>query len=230
MAFQMIHMEIAYRLLERIPQIPNAAEFILGSVAPDSVHMNPDYNVSMKVKSHMFEGCGKWGDTQDYQLWKRNINSFCEIVALKADSYRDFGIGICVHCLTDYWNDIKIWRKLQSENIPPMNIDTFKKAYYPEAQGIDLWLYQNSKNTKLIRKMLSEAIALNIEGIVNKEDIERQRNHLLNTQYNADMVEISTYRYLSANDISDFIEFTVNDIAKTILRWLREYDANFECI
>ena len=73
MAFQMIHMEIAYRLLERIPQIPNAAEFILGSVAPDSVHMNPDYNVSMKVKSHMFEGCGKWGDTQDYQLWKRNI-------------------------------------------------------------------------------------------------------------------------------------------------------------
>lgn len=127
--------------------------------------------------------------------------------------------------MTDYWNDIKIWRKLQSENIPPMNIDTFKKAYYPEAQGIDLWLYQNSKNTKLIRKMLSEAIALNIEGIV-----ERQRNHLLNTQYNADMVEISTYRYLSANDISDFIEFTVNDIAKTILRWLREYDANFECI
>ena len=68
MAFQMIHMEIAYRLLERIPQIPNAAEFILGSVAPDSVHMNPDYNVSMKIKSHMFEGCGKWGDTQDYQL------------------------------------------------------------------------------------------------------------------------------------------------------------------
>ena len=53
MAFQMIHMEIAYRLLERIPQIPNAAEFILGSVAPDSVHMNPDYNVSMKVKSHI---------------------------------------------------------------------------------------------------------------------------------------------------------------------------------
>ena len=69
--------------------------------------------------------------------------------------------------------------------------------------------------------MLSEAIALNIEGIVNKEDIERQRNHLLNTQYNADMVEISTYRYLSANDISDFIEFTVNDIAKTILRWFK---------
>ena len=80
MAYQMIHMEIAYRLLKRIPQISNAAEFILGSVAPDCVHMNPDYNVNMKVRTHMFEGCGQWGDTQDYQLWKRNINSFYEIM------------------------------------------------------------------------------------------------------------------------------------------------------
>ncbi len=225
MSFQMIHMEIAYRLLKRIPQISNTEEFILGSVAPDSVHMNPDYNVSMKIKSHMFEGCGKWSDTQDYQLWKRNISSFCKIAVMKGHAYRDFGIGICVHCLTDYWNDKKIWRKLQGENIPPMNIEEFKKAYYPEAKGIDLWLYQNSKNTKLIRRMLSEAIALNVEGILNKEDIERQRNHLLNTQYNVDKVDISTYHYLSANDIFDFIEFTVNDIAKTILSWLREYDA-----
>ena len=228
MAFQMIHMEIAYRLLKRIPQISNAAEFILGSVAPDSVHMNPNYNISMKVKSHLFEGCGTWSDTQDYQRWKRNINSFCKTIAGKEHAYRDFGIGICVHCLTDYWNDLKIWRKLQSENIPPMNIDAFKKAYYPEAQGIDLWLYQNSKNTKIIRKMLSEAVALNVEGIVNKEDIERQRNHLLNTQYHVDMVDLSTYQYLSANDIHDFIEFTVNDIAETILKWFREYNANYK--
>lgn len=84
MAFQMIHMEIAYRLLKHIPQLSNAAEFILGSVAPDSVHMNPNYNVGMKVKSHLFEGCGKWSDTQDYQQWKRNINSFYKIIAGKA--------------------------------------------------------------------------------------------------------------------------------------------------
>jgi len=213
-------MEIAYRLLERIPQISNAPEFILGSVAPDSVHMNPDYDVNMKVRSHMFDGCGKWGDTQDYQLWKRNINSFCEIVAGKGHAYRDFGIGICLHCLTDYWNDIKIWRKLQSKNIPPMSIDEFKKAYYKEARGIDLWLYQNSENTKLIRKMLSEALAMDVEGIIGKEDVERQRNHLLNIQYDVDVVDISKYHYLSANDIADFIEFTVNDIAETILGWL----------
>ena len=228
MAFQMIHMEVAYRLLNRIPQISNAAEFILGSVAPDSVHMNPNYNIDMKMKSHLFEGCGKWSDTQDYQRWKRNIHHFCEMIAGKEDAYRDFCIGICVHCLTDYWNDLKIWRKLQSKYIPSMNIDTFREAYYPEARGIDQWLYQNSKNTKFIRKMLSEALAMDVEGITNKEDLERQRNHLLNTQYDVDRVDISKYQYLSANDIEDFIEFTVNDIAETISEWLGEYDTTFE--
>ncbi len=128
--------------------------------------------------------------------------------------------------MTDYWNDIKIWRNLQRRNIPPMNIDEFKKAYYPEAQGIDIWLYQNSKNTKVIRKMLSEALAMDIEGIIHKEDVERQRNHLLNIQYDVDRVDISNYQYLSANDIHEFIEFTVNDIAETILEWLEECETN----
>ena len=44
------------------------------------------------------------------------------------------------------------------------------------------------------------------------------------------MVDISKYQYLSANDIEDFIEFTVNDIAETILGWLGGYDINCENI
>ncbi|MBD5476730.1 MAG: hypothetical protein HDR17_12250, partial [Lachnospiraceae bacterium] len=99
-------------------------------------------------------------------------------------------------------------------------------AYYPEAQGIDIWLYQNSKNTKVIRKMLSEALAMDVEGIIHKEDVERQRNHLLNIQYDVDKVDISNYQYLSANDIHEFIEFTVNDIAETILEWLLQSQLN----
>ena len=223
MAFQMIHMEIAYRLLNRIPQIENPAEFILGSVAPDSVHMNPNYDVSMKVKSHMFKGCGTWSDTQDYQRWNSNINNvFCEYaMTKKGQAYRDFVIGLCVHCLTDYWNDLKIWKKLQSENIPPMDFEEFKEAYYPEAKGIDLWLYQNSKNTKTIRKMLTNAVAIEVEGLVNKADIERQRSYLLNIQYDVDTVDISKYRFLSASDIDAFIDLAVNEIAEIIITWVK---------
>lgn len=226
MSYQMIHMEVAYRLLEQIPPIENAAEFVLGSVAPDSVHMNPAFDITMKVKSHMFEGCGKWSDTQDYQRWRSNIKGvFCTVLAEKERTdYRDFGIGLCVHCLTDYWNDIKIWRKLQKECIPPMKFEAFREAYYQEARGIDRWLYQNSKNTEAIREMLSKAKSFDVEGLARKEYIEQQRDHLLNVQYDVETVDISKYCFLSADVIEEFIDYVVNDIAKTISSWLLNWE------
>lgn len=222
MAFQMIHMEIAYRLLERLPQLENAAEFLFGSVAPDSVHMNPAYQVDMKVKSHMFAGCGQWSDTQDYRRWVQNIEQvFRETVCgSEAKAYRDFAAGMCVHCLTDYWNDLKIWRTLQRRYIPPMKLEEFRGAYYPEARGLDWWLYQNSPNTPAITKLLAEAAAIEVAGLVKKEDMERQRNHLLHIQYQVEAVDISEYRFLSADSMEAFVEATVNEIGETVLTWL----------
>lgn len=221
MSYQMIHMEVAYRLLEQIPLIENAAEFILGSVAPDCVHMNPDYNVNIKIKSHMFEGCGKWSDTQDYRRWNNNIRSnFYAIFAeQERTDYRDFVLGLCVHCLTDYWNDIKIWKRLQNEYIPPMKLEEFKEAYYREARGIDIWLYQNSRNTETIRAILSRAKAFEVEGLVRKEYLEKQRDHLLNVQYDVDTVDISKYHFLSASVIEVFIDAVVNEIAEQVKSW-----------
>lgn len=215
MSYQMIHMEIAYRLLERMPQIKNKDGFILGAVAPDSVHMNSCYCIDRKIKSHMFEDCGEWGDTRDYQRWERNMKAFYTHVAIKEkrEYQRDFLLGMCVHCLTDYWNDIKIWRKLQKEFIPPMQLTEFRDAYYPEARGIDLWLYQTSIHTGNIRELLLSAQPIAIEGFINKDDLEKQKSHLLNTQYRGEKVDISEYHFLSGRMLEAFMEFTVADIA-----------------
>ncbi|MCM1261084.1 MAG: hypothetical protein NC313_00075 [Butyrivibrio sp.] len=220
MSYQMIHMETAYRILKRMPTIKHMptieheAEFILGSVAPDSVHMNEDYNIDMKVRSHMFEGCGEWSNTQDYKRWRDNIRAVLKKYAAgwEESGFKDFVLGLCVHCLTDYNNDVKMWRAFQKEYIPPMSLPKFKEAYYVEAKGIDLWLYQNSRHSKTIMELLKNAASFDVEGLVKREDIEKQRNHLLYTQYNVDTIDISGYRFLSAGRIEDFIESTVEDI------------------
>lgn len=125
----MIHMEIAYRLLQYLPQVEYPAEFILGSVAPDAVHMDPHFDVDRKVKSHLFEDCGPWGDTQDYARWRRNIETFFEkAVAVEAEPVRrDFALGICIHCLTDYWNDLRIWREAQRLYLPAWHLRNLRK-------------------------------------------------------------------------------------------------------
>ena len=218
MAYQMIHLEVAYRLLECLSttkyQILYPAEFILGAVAPDSVHMRSDYEVEMKVKSHLFENCGPWGDTQDYEQWILNIQNFfaSHVVNRMQSIERDFALGKCVHCLTDYCNDLKIWRRLQKENIPPMDLESFREAYYPEARGIDLWLYQNSSNTHKIMELLANAEVFDYEDLVCATDIEKTKNHLLFTQYAVDQIGIADYRFLSASFLEDFLESTVKDI------------------
>lgn len=221
MSLQMIHMEIAYRLLEYLPQIEHPAEFILGSVAPDAVHMNPDYDVKSKVKSHLFKNCGMWGDTLDYEQWRSNIEAYLERItaAQEEPARRDFELGICVHCLTDRWNDIRIWRKAQSEFLPAMTFEEFKEDFYREQRSIDNWLYQNSENTPHIRKLLADAESFVIEDLVDGEEIEILRKHLLTVQYNVEKVDITNNRFFTVEKIEDFMAFTVDAIRETLARW-----------
>lgn len=218
MSLQMIHMEIAYRLLEYLPQIKHPAEFILGSVAPDAVHMNPAYDVSSKVKSHLFKDCGMWGDTLDYEQWRSNIDDYFEgIVTVQEEpARRDFMLGICVHCLTDRWNDIRIWRKAQSEFLPTMTFEVFKEAFYREQRSIDNWLYQNSENTAQIRRLLSDAESFAIEDLVDREELEELRKHLLYVQYDVKKVDITNNCFFTTERIEAFIAFTVNAIRETL--------------
>ena len=214
MAYQMIHMEVAYRLLKIWNRVRDPAEFILGSVAPDSVHMAKDYAVERKIRSHLFEGCGEWSNTQDYERWNSNILNFWGKFGKEAETSKEqaFILGVCVHCFTDYYNDLNIWRKLQGRYVPPMTLEQFREAYYPEARGIDRWLYQHSSHTEEIRNLLEAGQPYCLCGILQTEQIERQKYHLLYEQYEGEKEDISGYRFLSAEKIEEFVETTVSKI------------------
>lgn len=214
MAYQMIHMEIAYQLLQRMGRMNCGADFILGSVAPDSVHMNPDYRVSEKVRSHLFAGCGEWSDTQDYERWSRNMLQFWENYGstLQSQEERAFAAGVCVHCFTDYCNDQRIWRRLQREKLPNMSFTHFCEIYYPEAKGIDQWLYQHSEHRDRIRKLLQEGHPFELNGLLHAEEIRCQQHHLLYEQYEMASVDISEYQFLSEKSMMEFIAETVQRI------------------
>lgn len=222
MSFQMIHMEIAYRVLERSQKIHHSAEFILGTVAPDAVHMAPVYKIEEKVSSHLFEGCGEWSNTQDYQRWDQNIKDFYRNIVCDAKDpiYHDFLLGICVHCLTDYRNDVRIWNRLQKYNVPPMEFEVFRNVYYQEANGIDQWLYQNSTHREEIREMLLQATSFHIPGMVEKVNLDKQREHLLNVQYaDTEKIEVSDYQFLNPVMIESFIETAVTEIIEKLEDW-----------
>ncbi len=224
MSGQITHMVIAHRLIGKFGIDEGKEEFILGSVAPDSVHFSDDY-LPKKIHSHLFENCGPWGDTQDYDNWIMNIKAFHNrYVVNETDRIkRCFLLGIVVHCLTDYWNDLLIWRALQKKMIPPMNYDEFKEAYYPESFRVDRWLYQNSQNAGEIMKLLSDSKEFDFEDYLRKSEICKMKDHLINEQYNLpDPIDVSGHKYYPADMILHFVE----EVPSRICMQLKEFQQN----
>lgn len=225
MAGQITHMEIAYKLIDRLKITEGKAEFILGSVAPDSVHFDEDY-LSKKIHSHLFENCGPWGDTQNYDNWIINIKAFWNKYVVKEnDNIRKaFCIGIVVHCLTDYWNDLLIWRALQKEMIPPMTYDGFKEEYYPESNRIDRWLYQNIQDKDDIMQLLEDSREEDFEDYVKASCMTKMKRHLIDVQYNLpDPIDVSGHKYYKSDMIFKF----VSEVPDRICEQVKEFEDSF---
>ncbi|WP_022748773.1 zinc dependent phospholipase C family protein [Lachnobacterium bovis] len=220
MAFQMVHMEVAYRMLKYMPDMKYKEDFILGSVAPDSVHMETVYKVEDKIDSHLFWGCGPWAKTTDSEKWKNNILDFWEKSKEIKDVSREFLMGYAVHCLTDYCNDLNVWIALKNKSKIPE--EELKKLFYPEARGIDQWLFLNSPNAKNIMELLEKGRAFSIENKVKKEMIEKEKLHLLNRQYKTDLTDevranlrdeiVNNYRFVPPEFMEKFLNQTAKDL------------------
>lgn len=209
MAFQMVHMEIAYRLMERLEIEHGREAFLLGCVAPDSVHFRFPYKVEDKIHTHLFEDCGPWGDTQDYERWIENMKAFWEKYGRKEQdvSRKSFLLGIYVHCLTDYCNDKLIWRTLQNKFIPPMTDAEFKNAFYREAQQVDKWLFQNSEHTEEICRLLRNSTEFDLDGYLLAQDIRKMKTHLLENQYHfTEKVIVDGFKYYQAERLLGFVD------------------------
>jgi hypothetical protein len=186
MAGQMTHMEVAYRVAEKIEITEGLAEFILGSVAPDAI-------------SDTVPFWDKYGATETDEKRKMLL------------------LGICVHCLTDHWNDLLIWRKAQKMCMPPLTRDEFKAVYYPDMNKVGLWLYQNSEHTPEIFRLLSESAEIEIGDYTHEEDLRDIKSHLINVQYNvSEPVDVSDCKYCTAEQMLEFIDIFTDRIVDRI--------------
>ena len=208
MAGQMTHMEIAYNLAEIMGIDEGRAEFILGSIAPDAVPFTEPLRAE-KIHTHLFENCGPWGDTQDYEQWLVNIKDFRgKYVKDEQDTRKKmFLLGICVHCFTDYWNDLMIWRVAQKRMMPPMNFEEFKAAYYPEAQRLGVWQFQNSPRAKEIMELMMASEEYDFEDYTKIADLKNIKDWLLNVQFNVpEKVDVSGHKYYTKEMLLEFTD------------------------
>lgn len=102
MPFPMIHMEVA-RLVKAKCGIGNTAQYYLGTIAPDAVHIRAGMSGEDKKAAHLCTDGAAWGEVTDNAGWRDNVLDF---LRTNTAGDRDFLLGYCVHILTDiYWNE-----------------------------------------------------------------------------------------------------------------------------
>lgn len=203
MPFAMTHLSIAYNILSNTPQIKKPCDFMLGAIAPDSVHFAKNYNSDMKKKSHLCVGDEKWGRTTDNQQWLKSVLDFLD--KNKNAENADFIYGYCSHILADIQNNIKVWTPFLLENKEDME-NGLGSIYHKESCEMDYELYLRNPQQKTIFKILEDAAGFDISNVVSKDEINKMKHNILNNQYvNIKSVDVSLNKYVTLPCMEEFI-------------------------
>jgi hypothetical protein len=214
MPFPMVHLSIARNILGTAHHIKRPCQFMLGSIAPDSVHFRPDFESEMKKASHLVIGDERWGRVTDNAGWKENVLRFLELMKDFEDP--DFILGYCAHVLADIKHNIEIWTPFRLEH--QHELDSGQgSALHREAVEVDFELYRTCRERPEMWDLLEQAQAVDIPGIVRSSDIERARSHLLYKQYlGRKPVDTSAYKYVTVKRMTDFAADASREIAQDL--------------
>jgi hypothetical protein len=214
MAYPIAHLCIAYNVLATTPQIKKPCEFLLGALAPDSVHFRDNYKSDMKKISHLCVGDEKWGEITNNQEWLENVLAFLQ--ENKNSTKVDFIYGYCAHILTDIQNNIKIWTPFKLANKDYME-KGIGKLYVKEIYAIDYELYLLHPQHTEIWQMLENAAGYDISNIIVGDEVDKMKESILHNQFkDRKSTDLSLNEYVTLSKMQEFISEVSEYIKKTL--------------
>jgi len=205
MPFAMTHLHIAYNILNNTSEIRNPNDFMLGAIAPDSVHFREEYESDMKKASHLCVGYEKWGSVTNNEEWLENVLSFLE--KNKDKEYSDFIYGYCSHVIADIQNNIKVWIPFKAENSDALKNEMGTSLCHKEANDVDYSLYLMQPEQKKIWNLLEKSSGYDIPGVVIKDETDKMKHSIMHKQFkNRQEADVSSNKYVSLISMKEFIE------------------------
>ncbi len=167
MPLPMVHLSIAVELfgVDRV-----SPDFLLGSIAPDAIHMRYGSTADDKDRTHLRDIPG-----ESYSSRLRGFLS--KYIASDLDA-RDFIIGYTIHLWSDYlWITTIGDEFIQNFGNKP-NLE-FRKLYYNDTEQIDIDLYRACLCREVLWDKLKKAQPRTIGNLLLSNEIDNWRNHVL---------------------------------------------------
>ena len=183
MSYLMVHITIAYKLLEEFPDIADRSAFLIGSIAPDAISFRPGCVRSDKTLTHFCTGDEGWGHHTNYDEWFGNlINGMRKLLDF---INKDFLLGYMAHIITDIENSRHFWTPTRLKNDKEY-METYLKdcaeidsILLNKIENIDeMWKsLENSENHFLPEFFTSKDIVLMVEKMQSEIYFNRYPNH-----------------------------------------------------
>lgn len=177
MPLPMVHLLLAEKIGEKIGKTPDAY-FLLGSIAPDAIHMRPGTTRKDKHRTHFFGG-KQWDVAEVQHHWKMvmdKLEGYCD-----ADSETwSFATGYCIHTLLDITWIEQVFNVLaMTLRAGGIGFEDIRTKYYAETNACDAFLYQQSAWVPKTRSLLKEVPTLGFEQVLTAGEIGLWRDVIL---------------------------------------------------
>lgn len=170
MPLPMVHFSFA---LEYFDSSPVPAAFILGSIAPDAIHMRKNSTKDDKLRTHFStNNLIETGHGHPYLHYLNQTNDV---------EWKWFVRGYFAHVLLDrYWYEYLNKRLREVVVKEKKRPDELKRMYYQETEQIDFCIYNNASWRKEVWAKLLEAPSFAIEPLLSADEINFWRYRTIN--------------------------------------------------
>lgn len=166
MPLPMVHLAAAIELGKRAKQFPSPA-FLLGSIAPDSIHMRSGANGDSKVITHL----NSPEDTADHDRVREML--------IQQTALPGFAAGYAAHVLTDrLWEDSVVIRFRDAVG-SDLDDAARRSLYYRETDQVDCNLYHQMPWRPEVWKCLEQTAAPDFPPLLSSLEITQWRDRTL---------------------------------------------------
>ena len=183
MAYTMTHVLVAEKVLEYLDFPVDYSTYMVGAVAPDAVHANPNYSPKLKEKSHLFAEGLKWGEvTSDHELedWFGFVKEF--YINNHSMYDRGFFLGYIVHVLTDICSCREIYAPFYL-SLAEEDKEEKKKQFSHESYVVNYYLFKEYSREKDLMQILNMGRSYSIPDVYDDSFSEDRSRQLLDFEF-----------------------------------------------
>ena len=215
MPLPMVHL-LLDNILETKLERQSDPYFLLGSIAPDSIHARPGTTRRDKHVTHLFSN--GHGDTEAINA---NVANVLQVLK-ETDKNDEFTKGYCIHTMLDMMWINKVFNVLaRTLRAGGINFNDVRNKYYEETDVCDLYICNNMPWIPGYRELLCRVKPVGFMDLLAAEEVGLWRDEVIGKidRYNGRKLSGYIPHYITYNLVYNFVDGFAQKIINDFKSW-----------